>query len=138
MQASLQGNGQIASFIAPANHAWEPANKPAAARPPLPAAKVTDATVELAAAALSAHEPSALFLGGRALRAEALELASRIAQATGARILCETFPARLQRGAGRVRVERLPYFAEQALYALAGLRQLLIDLCFPCLVRRPE
>jgi acetolactate synthase-1/2/3 large subunit len=126
VQASMQGNGQIASFIAPANHAWEPATQACAPRAPNPPGRVPDAAIEEAAAALSGHSPAALFLGGRALRAEALELAGRIARATGVRIICETFPARLQRGAGRVAVERLPYFAEQALDALAGLRQVLV------------
>lgn len=125
VQAALQGNGQIASFIAPANHAWEPASKSAPALP-LPAVrKVDDAAIERAASALSSGAPAALFLGGRALRAEALTLAGRIAQSSGARIVCETFPSRLQRGTGRVRVDRLPYFAEQAMDALKECRQMI-------------
>jgi acetolactate synthase-1/2/3 large subunit len=125
VHASLQGNGQIASFIAPANHAWDLADKSAAALP-LPAApKVDEAAIERAAAALNNGEATALFLGGRALRAEALALLGRIAQASGARLVCETFPARLQRGTGRVRVDRLPYFAEQALDALQDFRQVI-------------
>jgi acetolactate synthase-1/2/3 large subunit len=39
--------------------------------------------------------------------------------------LCETFPARLQRGAGRVPVERLPYFGEMAADYLSGVRHLM-------------
>ncbi|MEJ2604426.1 MAG: acetolactate synthase large subunit, partial [Gammaproteobacteria bacterium] len=62
-----------------------------------------------------------LFLGGRALREDALALAGRIAKATGCRLICETFPARLQRGAGRIEPERLPYFAEMAVEHLQGL-----------------
>jgi acetolactate synthase-1/2/3 large subunit len=38
--------------------------------------------------------------------------AGKIAAKTGARLLCDTFAPRLQRGAGRVPVERLPYFPE--------------------------
>jgi acetolactate synthase-1/2/3 large subunit len=37
-------------------------------------------------------------------------------------LICETFAARLQRGAGRVAVERLPYFGEQAQAYLAEFR----------------
>jgi acetolactate synthase-1/2/3 large subunit len=59
-----------------------------------------------------------LLLGGRALREKALDAAGRIAAATGARLLCEVFPTRLQRGAGRVAPRRLPYFAEAAMEAL--------------------
>jgi acetolactate synthase-1/2/3 large subunit len=73
---------------------------------------------------LKSGGPAALFLGGMALREDALNEAGRIAEATGARILCETFATRLQRGAGRVPVERLPYFGEMAAAYLAGLKRL--------------
>ena len=41
-----------------------------------------------------------LLLGGTALSERGLRAASRISVATGARLLAETFPARLERGAG--------------------------------------
>jgi acetolactate synthase-1/2/3 large subunit len=126
VHAALQSNGQIASFIAPANHAWEPASTAAPALPIPRPMKVDEAAIEAAAVALSTGVPAALYLGGRALRAEALQLAGQITKATGARILCDTFVTRLQRGVGRVRVERLPYFAEQALAVLQDFRQLVI------------
>ena len=126
VQAALQGNGQVASFIAPANHTWEAATRPAPALPRPSPNKVADEAIEAAAAALRSGESAALYLGGRALRAEALQLAGQIAKATGAQLLCETFPARLQRGAGRVRVARTPYFAEQALASLQGFRQMVL------------
>ena len=40
--------------------------------------------------------------------------------ATGARLLGETFPARLERGAGLPGLERLAYLAEFAQSQLAG------------------
>ena len=52
--------------------------------------------------------------------------ASRVAQATGAKLLGETFPARLERGAGRPPVERLGYFAEFAMAQLDGVRHLVL------------
>ena len=126
VQASLQGAGRIATFIAPANHAWEEASVPVAPLPrtaPLPVAAETIAEVtEL----LANGKTTALLLGGRALREEALEAAGQIATKTGARILCETFPARLQRGAGRVKVERLPYFSEQVSEHLEPFQQLVL------------
>lgn len=126
VQASLAGGGRIATAIVPANHAWEPAQTAAT---PLHAAGLRapqpDA-IERSAAALRSGQPAALFLGGRALRAGALEAAGRIARATGAKLWCETFPARLQRGVGRVRVERLPYFAEEAAAALAPCKVLIL------------
>jgi acetolactate synthase-1/2/3 large subunit len=124
--------GQIATVIVPADHAW---NEGAAVVAPrsLPAAPQAPAeAVEAAAAALREGKgPKALFLGGRALREEALHEAGRIAAATGARIICETFAARLQRGAGRVAVERLPYFGEQAAAFLQDLETIVFCGCEP-------
>ena len=63
------------------------------------------------AKALRSGEPCALLLGGARLpRARACVAASRVADATGAKLLGETFPARLERGAGRAadRAARLP------------------------------
>ncbi|MDA1076744.1 MAG: acetolactate synthase large subunit, partial [Proteobacteria bacterium] len=49
-----------------------------------------------------------------------------IAQATGARLVTDTFVPRIERGAGRVDVTRLPYFGEQAAEVLAGARHLIL------------
>lgn len=126
VQAAMQGAGRIATFIAPANHTWETAAQAVGALPrPLPACVCGD-VIESCAARLRNGKPTALLLGGKALRAENLHAAGRIASATGARILCETFPARLQRGIGRVKVERLPYFAEQVVAHLQAFEQLIV------------
>ncbi len=126
VQASMQGWGKIATLIAPANHAWEESTQVAPALPVSELEKVSDTSISEVAGALANGKATALFLGGRALREECLYAAGRIARASGARILCETFPARLQRGAGRVPVERLPYFAEQAMEHLSGIEQLIL------------
>jgi polar amino acid transport system substrate-binding protein len=68
----------------------------------------------------------ALLLGGRALRAPVLEAANRIAAATGAKVLAEAFPTRLERGAGVPRAEPLPYLTEMATETLAGLAHLVV------------
>ncbi len=126
VQVSMQGWGKVATLVAPANHAWEEStNKaPALAIPEIQA--VSPESISKAVSALSNGKLTALFLGGHALREESLAAAGRLAKTTGARILCETFPARMQRGAGRVAVERLPYFAEQAAEVLCGFEQLIL------------
>jgi len=126
VQAALKGWGKIATLIAPANHAWEESTQAAPALTVAEPERVSSAPISEVAGALSNGKTTALFLGGRALREECLHAAGRIALASGARILCETFPARLQRGAGRVPVERLPYFAEQAMEHLSGFEQLIL------------
>ncbi len=123
---SMRNNGQVASFIAPANFTWEPATVPAAPLPEPKPDQVAPDRVERVAQLLENGKRTALFLGGRALRADNLEVAGRIAAQCNATLLCETFPARLQRGVGRATVQRLPYFAEQALAALQHFEQLVL------------
>jgi len=61
-----------------------------------------------------------LLLGGPALSRTAQLAAGRVAAATGATLLAETFPARAERGGGLPGVDRLPYFPEAAVRALEG------------------
>ena len=116
--------GAIATLIAPANFAWEEAAGAASPKKPQTPPQTNEALITKAATVLKSAGRAALFLGGMALREDALNEAGRIAEATGARILCETFAARLQRGAGRVPVERLPYFGEMAADHLKGLEHI--------------
>lgn len=113
VQAARQAPGQIATLILPADTAWLEADRPA---PPLPVAgpsPVGDLAIEQVADALRAGRRTTLLLGGAALRRRGLEAAGRIAAKCGARLACDTFTARLERGAGLVALERVPYFAEQ-------------------------
>ena len=67
-----------------------------------------------------------MLLRGRALIGDGLEAAGRIHQKTGARLLCDTFAPHAEMGAGRVPVERIPYFGEQVTAFLAGTEQLVL------------
>ncbi len=60
------------------------------------------------------------------MREDGLRAAAAVAAATGARLLCEVFPTRLQRGAGLPKVERLAYLPELASVQLAGLKHLVL------------
>ncbi len=126
VQASLKDSGNIATLIVPANHAWEEASEVPRQPLSLSREKLLPATVDEIANALTNGKRSALILGGRALRVDALNEAGRISDATGAKLLCETFPARLQRGAGRVRVDRIPYFVEKAVEFLQDYEQFIL------------
>ena len=107
--------GKVATVIVPADHAWTEGSASVVASPAAPAPQAPAQAIVDAAAALSeVSGPKALLLGGRALREDALIEAGRIAAATGARLIAETFATRHQRGVGRVAVEKLPYFGEQA------------------------
>jgi acetolactate synthase-1/2/3 large subunit len=126
VHAALEHNGQIATLIAPADHAWSEAAEAAPALPTPEAPAVSAEQVPLISERLRATSSACLLLGGRALREENLEALGAIAEATGATLMATTFPTRLQRGAGRVAVQRLPYFAEQAAEALAPFDTLVL------------
>jgi acetolactate synthase-1/2/3 large subunit len=87
---------------------------------------VPDTVIDAAASVLRGGEPCVILLGTTGLRRPAVEAASRAAQATGARLLAETFPARHERGAGIPAVERLAYLPELAAGQLDGARHLIL------------
>ena len=118
--------GQVATLILPADVSWQDGAQPAAPpTAPTPAA-ATDDVVDTVARAFHGNEPTAILLGGRALRELPLMAVGRIAAATGAKVYAEVFPARIERGAGLPPVERLGYFAEFASAQLAGLKHLIL------------
>jgi acetolactate synthase-1/2/3 large subunit len=129
--------GQIATLILPADVSWTegatPAPAPRTHRNPNPdpahpsrheSTMADDSQVAEAAGSLSSR--AVLFLGGNALSERGLRAASRIGAATGARLLAETLPARMERGAGLPSVDRLAYLAEQAEDQLAGVEDLIL------------
>ncbi len=116
--------GQIATLVLPADVSWSDGGALAAPRPHVPASTVDDGQVSAVAALMS---PTAmLLLGGKALTERGLRAASRVSVVTGARLLAETFPARMERGAGVPGVDRLAYLAEQAEAQLAGVGHLIL------------
>jgi acetolactate synthase-1/2/3 large subunit len=124
--AAIGPPGQVATLILPADVSWSDGGEPAPPAAPATTAAVDGSVVAEVAGILQGDEPAALFVGGRACRADALVDASRVANTTGAKLLAETFPARLERGAGRVPVDRLAYLAEFAAMQLEGLRHLVL------------
>jgi acetolactate synthase-1/2/3 large subunit len=118
--------GQIATLILPADTAWNegsgPVPVPAAPTRGTPAAEA----VEEAARILRSGEPTLILVSGRAVRADGLELAGKIAARTGARLIAQGSNARTQRGRGRVSVERIPYVVDQATRVLAGLKHVIL------------
>lgn len=75
--------------------------------------------VDRVASRLRTARAPMLVVGGHALANEdGLAAAQRIAAATHAAFYCETFPARIERGAGLPAPERFPYFPEPAFAAV--------------------
>jgi acetolactate synthase-1/2/3 large subunit len=121
------GLGAVATLIVPADCAWGEAEGPLPVAPPrLRGASVDAARVEAVARALGRARPAALLLGGRGLRRPGLEAAARIAAASGCTLLGETFPTRMERGAGFPAVAKLPYFPEDARALLSRFETLVL------------
>ena len=124
--AARQPPGQIATLILPADAAWDEAEGPA---PPLPVAapaEVSGAAIARARDATGEGGACAILLRGASLTERGLATAGRIAEATGARLLADTFAPKMARGAGRVAVERIPYFAEQIVEFLGSVKALVL------------
>ncbi|MEM6106498.1 acetolactate synthase large subunit [Mycobacterium sp. 050272] len=123
--AASRSRAQICTLILPADASWSDGAQPAAAPPARPAS-ADPLLAPAVAQVLRSGEPAVIMVGGDATRGPGLAAAARIAQATGARWLCETFPTRLERGAGVPAVERLAYFAEAAAAQLDGAKHLIL------------
>ena len=124
--AARQIPGQIATLILPADTAWDAADGIAETPPASVVPKVSDAAVGAAAAMLRSGERATLLQGGDALRQGCLDLAGRIAAKTGCGILTEGANTRLERGAGRVQVERIPYVVDKALGVMRAAGNLVL------------
>lgn len=118
--------GRIATLILPADTAWNDALGPETVPGVLAREKVDDSRIRECVEALSSGEPTLILLGGRALREDALEIAGRIAERTGALLMTEFAGARTQRGAGRVNPERMPYVVDVARAATAEIRHVIL------------
>lgn len=130
-EAIRRANGrpaEIASLILPADMAWSEV----APQRAMPSAATTTATLDedaLRAAVRALREdPSGtlLLLGGRAARTGSTHWAGRLSAATGCGLRCEFYVPRIERGAGRVPVPRLPYAVDAALEALAAYRRIIL------------
>src|ERR1043166_6168440 len=124
--AAMTPPGKVAALILPADTAWNEADGIAAV-PDIPArTRVDAAAIHAAANVLRSGEPTLILLGGPALRSAGLELAGRIAAKTGAKLMAETFNARMERSAGRMPVDRIPYPVDQAVGVLAPFRHIVL------------
>jgi acetolactate synthase-1/2/3 large subunit len=125
--AETTANKQISTLILPADTSWTDGAGLVEKSPRQPKQPDVDAdAVESAAAVLRSGEPTVILIGGDATHGAGLSAGARIAESTGTRWYCETFPTRLERGAGIPAVERIPYFAEAVVAQLEGTKHLIL------------
>ncbi|GAA6193099.1 acetolactate synthase large subunit [Phaeobacter sp. NW0010-22] len=117
--------GQIATLVLPSDTAWTLGG---AIGPtlPTPDLETCDSEVLDQAAAALAGPDTLLLLGGQALTEEALLLAGKIAAHTGCALLSEWSNARMERGAGRVPVGRVPYPIDLAVERLSQFKRIVL------------
>ncbi len=125
-QAAMMQPG-ISTLILAADAAWGELPAGEVKKTILPARRQADAgDIRRAVEILRSKRNAAIMLTGRALRADMLEVAGRIAHATGARLLSQGSNGRIERGAGRISARRIPYIIDQALPFLADLEAVIL------------
>ncbi len=119
--------GRIATLILPGDASWQDAGEPYKVPPTIRTAGKTPepARIEAIAKILRSGEKVMLVLANKATRGRALELAGRIAAGTGCRLGTQFFTARIERGAGRTPLERIPYAVAQAQEFLKDVRHII-------------
>jgi len=126
VQAARTLPGQIATLILPSDTSWEEggvvAEVLAVPRPPA----IDPHAVQSAARVLPTSRSVLLLLAGRAVLGQAQALAWRIAQATGAALMADYGTSHLQRGRGRLQLERVPYNTDLAVQALARFEHIIL------------
>lgn len=119
--------GKIATLILPGDASWQQAEKTAIPAASLPSRKApVQERIAHVADILKSGEPAMIVLANKATRGKALERAGQLAVATGARLGSQFFTARIERGAGRVPIERIPYAVPQAQAFLKGIKHLIL------------
>ena len=118
--------GQIATLILPGDVSWQEAGERLVPAMATASSKAPSAArIEHIAKVLRSGEPALIILANKATRGLALERAGQVAAATGARLASQFFTARIERGAGRVPIERIPYAVAQATAYLQGFKHLI-------------
>ncbi|RIV40288.1 acetolactate synthase large subunit [Micromonospora radicis] len=120
----MEPPGQVATVIMSADVSWSDGATAATPVDPPPAPAVP-ADVINQVAQIARGGDCALVIGGPALREAGLCAASRIAAATGLRVLQELYSNRVEHGAGLPSFPRLGFYPDQALEQLAGVRHVI-------------
>jgi acetolactate synthase-1/2/3 large subunit len=126
VQAAQTSPGQIATLILPSDTCWDAGG--VVGQPlPVPKAPTVDGhVVRNAAAALRNGRKTLILLGNGALRTGPLADAARIAAAHGAMLLAQGSNGRIERGAGRHPIGRIPYPVDQAVELLKDIEQIIL------------
>ncbi|MDU9027486.1 acetolactate synthase large subunit [Pseudomonas mediterranea] len=126
VQAARSAPGGVSTLILPADTAWDDADRPATKLPDIGPQMVDKDVIVEVAKLLRNGKKSALIMRGATLHGQGLEAAGRVHAATGVRLMCDTFAPHVELGAGRVFIERIPYFAEDIVKFFADIEQIIL------------
>ena len=124
--AACEPPGQIATLILPADVSWSEAGAPAPRVSPGERRSVDGGLIDSVAEALLGEGKAVIIMNGQAMLERGVKAASRISNHTGAKLLSDTLPVRHERGAGRARIERLPYLAASVVETLEDTKHLIL------------
>lgn len=110
--------GKIATLILPANSAWDTTEEVGKPQKPAGPDPVKAEDVAAVAEALKSGKKAVMFVSGAILEEPALTNLGKVKAATGVDLLAQTSNRRIDRGAGRVAVNKLPYPVDHALETL--------------------
>ncbi len=125
VQAARSENGQISALMLPSDTAWNAGGLPHDPLPVPPLQSYDANRMDEAVAALSGPD-SLIYVGGHAFDDANLDRIGRIAAKTGCGVLSEWTNARMERGAGRVIINRLPYPVDQAVEVLRPYKRIVM------------
>jgi acetolactate synthase-1/2/3 large subunit len=120
--------GKIATLVLPGETSWGEAGEHPRAKTECckTEATVPDlARIESVAEVLRRGEPTLIVCGGVSSFGKPAELLGRIAAHTGCRIATQFFTSRIERGAGRAMLERIPYYVPAATAYLSGFKHII-------------
>lgn len=124
--AARRPPGQIATLILPGDCAWSESSAPVTTFPMPTLPTVDEAAVYHVAELLRNGKQSVLCIGGPAATEAGVELAARICQSTGARLIVQRASARMRLGANSPKFERVPYAVPQAVELLKDAEQMIL------------
>jgi acetolactate synthase I/II/III large subunit len=126
VQAARSTPGQVATLILPSDASWSEggvvADKLAVSSP----SKVDAHAVQQAERILRSHANTVIILGGPALTEGAQYQAARLAAKTNCKVIAQSITGFVQRGKGRLPLQRVPYPIDMAIAFLKDAEQIIL------------
>jgi acetolactate synthase-1/2/3 large subunit len=114
VQAACEYPGNVVTLILPSDVSWSNCSSVGPTLPRRTAVQCSPAAIEDAARALRRNGRSLMLLAGDALSADAQGLLLPLVEQLEVDVLAEYSVAKIARGAGRLRIERMPYASDKA------------------------